>query len=251
MRRAVRAACLIAALSCTPALAQNHAPGEIQGVVGLCRDRARPRSASRVAQPNNSTPKNIKRGPIFFYISRWPADNVPNEISVKMGYPFAEGAKVTATVGSAKFELFTKEEGAFVEKPETETSIIDGDEDRQHDEDRGQVAARHRHQRRLFARRAVRGARPHRQGMQRLSFRKSCRAQFLSLTANRTSVASASGRRRQTSRRSMKIFTATTLAAAAAICAATPALAAESIDVSELSCKQFTGLRRRQQGHSS
>jgi acid stress chaperone HdeB len=39
----------------------------------------------------------------------------------------------------------------------------------------------------------------------------------------------------------MKIFTIPTLAAVAAICAATPALAAEAVDVSELSCKQFTG----------
>ena len=29
------------------------------------------------------------------------------------------------TIGSEKFELFTKEEGAFVEKPETETKLLD------------------------------------------------------------------------------------------------------------------------------
>jgi invasion protein IalB len=50
---------------------------------------------------------------------------VVNEVSVKMGYPFAAGAKVTATVGTAKFELFTKDEGAFVEKPDMETKLID------------------------------------------------------------------------------------------------------------------------------
>ena len=48
-----------------------------------------------------------------------------NEVSVKMGYPFADGAKVTATIGTAKFELFTKDEGAFVEKPEMETQLVD------------------------------------------------------------------------------------------------------------------------------
>ena len=64
-------------------------------------------------------------GPIFFYISRWPADNVTNEISVKMGYPFGPGAKATVTIGTGKFELFTKDEGAFVEKPEMETKLVD------------------------------------------------------------------------------------------------------------------------------
>ena len=42
-----------------------------------------------------------------------------------MGYPFSEGAKATVTIGSAKFELFTKDEGAFVDKPETEAKIIE------------------------------------------------------------------------------------------------------------------------------
>jgi invasion protein IalB len=42
-----------------------------------------------------------------------------------MGYPFSEGAKTTVTIGSEKFEMFTKEEGAFVEKPETETKLIE------------------------------------------------------------------------------------------------------------------------------
>jgi hypothetical protein len=50
---------------------------------------------------------------------------VTSEISVKMGYPFAEGAKVTATIGTAKFDLFTKDEGAFVEKPEMEGKILE------------------------------------------------------------------------------------------------------------------------------
>ena len=39
----------------------------------------------------------------------------------------------------------------------------------------------------------------------------------------------------------MKSLTVTTLVALAALFAAKPALAAEAIDVSELSCKQFTG----------
>ena len=34
-----------------------------------------------VAKPTESNPKKIKRGPILFYISRWPADNVTSEIS--------------------------------------------------------------------------------------------------------------------------------------------------------------------------
>ena len=78
-----------------------------------------------VSQPKSSTPKNVRRGPIYFYVSQYPKDKVPGEISVKMGYPFPPGGKATVTVDSAKFELFTKDEGAFVEKAEDEAKIVD------------------------------------------------------------------------------------------------------------------------------
>jgi invasion protein IalB len=125
MHRAVRAVCLIGALLATPALAQevklldkfkDWSAYAASGPAKVC---------FAVAKPTESNPKKIKRGPILFYISRWPADNVTSEISVKMGYPFAEGAKVTATIGTAKFDLFTKDEGAFVEKPDMETKLVE------------------------------------------------------------------------------------------------------------------------------
>ncbi len=84
-----------------------------------------PKVCFAVSKPTSSSPKKAKRGPILFYISQWPDDKVVNEISIKMGYPFSEGAKATVTVGSAKFEMFTKDEGAFVEKPEEETKLVD------------------------------------------------------------------------------------------------------------------------------
>ena len=78
-----------------------------------------------VSQPSASTPKNVRRGPIYFYVSQYPADKVAGEISVKMGYPFAPGGKVTLTIGNDKFELFTKDEGAFVEKTEDEAKLVE------------------------------------------------------------------------------------------------------------------------------
>jgi invasion protein IalB len=124
MHRAVRAACAVAALVATPALAQEVTLLEKFKDWSAYAAAGSPKVCFAVAKPTNSNPKTVKRGPIFFYISQWPADKVVNEISVKMGYPFAEGAKVTVTVGSTKFELFTKDEGAFVDKPETEADMI-------------------------------------------------------------------------------------------------------------------------------
>jgi Invasion associated locus B (IalB) protein len=125
MRRAVQAVCVMVSISATSAFAQEVALLEKFKDWSAYAATGSPKVCFAVAKPNETLPKAVKRGPIFFYISRWPGDNVVNEISVKMGYPFAEGAKVTANIGGNKFELFTKEEGAFVEKPETETKLIE------------------------------------------------------------------------------------------------------------------------------
>jgi hypothetical protein len=125
MGRAVRAACFITALSCTPAFADN--PTLLQKFKDWSAYAATgtPKVCFAVAQPKDQTPKKIKRGPVYFYISRWPADGVTNEVSVKMGYRFGDGAKATLTVGTAKFDLFTKDEGAFIEKTDVETRLVE------------------------------------------------------------------------------------------------------------------------------
>jgi hypothetical protein len=126
MRRAIRAACVIWALSFTPALAQDVTLLQKFKDWSAYAATGTPKVCFAVAKPKDSNPKKgIKRDPVFFYISRWPADNVVNEVSVKMGYPFGSGAKATVTVGTAKFDLFTKDEGAFVEKPEMETKLVE------------------------------------------------------------------------------------------------------------------------------
>jgi len=78
-----------------------------------------------ISQPKDSKPKNVKRGPIYFYISHWPGDKVRNEISVKIGYPFKANTPSEVTIGTNKFKLFTKDEGAFVESVDTEQRLID------------------------------------------------------------------------------------------------------------------------------
>lgn len=125
MHRAVRVACVLATVNVTPAFAQEVALLEKFNDWSAYAATGSPKVCFAVAKPKEINPKAVKRGPIFFYISRWPGDNVVEEVSVKMGYPFSEGAKATATVGGAKFELFTKDEGAFVEKPDQESKLIE------------------------------------------------------------------------------------------------------------------------------
>jgi hypothetical protein len=124
MHRAVRAACVVAALICTPALAEHAKLLQKYSDWSAYSTSGGPKVCFAVTQPKDQKPKNVKRDPAYFYVSAWPADQVSNEISVKMGYPFKPGAMATLTVGSQKFELFTKDEGAFVEKTETENELV-------------------------------------------------------------------------------------------------------------------------------
>jgi invasion protein IalB len=124
MRRAVGAVCVILALGSTAAIAQEVKLLQKYSDWAAYTSEGSPKVCFAVSQPRDSSPKNVRRGPIYFYVSHYPDDKVTGEISVKMGYPFAPGGKVTVTIGNDKFELFTKDEGAFVEKTEDEAKLI-------------------------------------------------------------------------------------------------------------------------------
>jgi hypothetical protein len=125
MRRAVQAACVIVALSTTSAFAQEVTLLQKYKGWSAYMAKGSPKVCFAVAKPKDTSPKAVRRGPIYFYISHYPGDKVTGEISVKMGYPFPAGGKVTVTIGSDKFELFTKDEGAFVEKTEEEGRLAE------------------------------------------------------------------------------------------------------------------------------
>lgn len=112
------------ALIATPVLAQEVKLLQKYNDWAAYTSEGSPKVCFAVSQPRDSSPKNVRRGPIYFYVSHYPGDKIAGEISVKMGYPFAPGAKVTVTIGSDKFELFTKDEGAFVEKTEDEAKLV-------------------------------------------------------------------------------------------------------------------------------
>ena len=77
-----------------------------------------------VAQPRSKKPPNVKRDPIYFYVSDWPGDKVSNEISVKMGYPLKPGVDATIKIADQTFKLFTKGQGAYVEKTDMERKVV-------------------------------------------------------------------------------------------------------------------------------
>lgn len=90
-----------------------------------------PNGSSKVcfvlAKPSatQTTPPNRPRNPIYFFVASRPAENVRNEVSVMIGYPFKSGADATVEVGSAKFAMNTQSDGAWIKNVAEEARLVE------------------------------------------------------------------------------------------------------------------------------
>jgi hypothetical protein len=75
--------------------------------------------------PKESTPKGATRGSIFLYLTTWQKDGVKNEVSVKIGYTFKPESTPTVAIGSQKFDLYPKDDKAFMRDPGDERKLVD------------------------------------------------------------------------------------------------------------------------------
>ncbi|MBJ3774050.1 invasion associated locus B family protein [Acuticoccus mangrovi] len=77
-----------------------------------------------LSKPKTLSPSNRNHGDVFFFLTSRPGENVTNEVSVLVGYPFAPDSTVTVDVDGQKFTLFTKEDGAWVESTAEEQQLV-------------------------------------------------------------------------------------------------------------------------------
>jgi invasion protein IalB len=80
-----------------------------------------------LAKPKASTttPAGRKRDPAYIFISTRPSENVRNEISAIVGYPFKQSSDATAEIGSTKFAMYTQNDGAWIKNVAEEARLID------------------------------------------------------------------------------------------------------------------------------
>lgn len=78
-----------------------------------------------IAKPKSSTtnPAGRKRDPAYVFISTRPSENVRNEVSVVIGYPFKGDA--SAEIGTTKFAMYTQNDGAWIKNVAEEARLID------------------------------------------------------------------------------------------------------------------------------
>src|ERR1041384_1550379 len=62
-----------------------------------------------LAKPSSSAtePANGPREPAYTFISTRPSENVRNEISIVVGYPFKPGSEASVDIGSSKYAMYT------------------------------------------------------------------------------------------------------------------------------------------------
>jgi hypothetical protein len=77
-----------------------------------------------VGQPEKSdSAGTARKGPMAMVTHR-PAENIANVVSFVEGYALKEGSEVALDIGDKKFELFTKDDGAWARTAELDRTIV-------------------------------------------------------------------------------------------------------------------------------
>lgn len=80
-----------------------------------------------IARPKSSVtnPAGRKRDQAFMFVASRPAENVHDEVSVIIGYPFKPSTDASAEIGAAKFAMYTLNDGAWIKNVAEEPRMID------------------------------------------------------------------------------------------------------------------------------
>ncbi len=80
-----------------------------------------------LAKPSSqqTNPTGRPRDPAYLMISTRPAENVRDEVSVVIGYPFKPGSDATVEIGSNKYAMYTQNDGAWIKNAAEEPRMVD------------------------------------------------------------------------------------------------------------------------------
>jgi invasion protein IalB len=84
----------------------------------ICFVLAKPKTAK-------TEPAGRKRDQSYLFVSSRPGENVRNEISVMIGYPFKSSSDATAEIGGAKFAMYTVNDGAWIKNVAEEARMVE------------------------------------------------------------------------------------------------------------------------------
>jgi hypothetical protein len=73
----------------------------------------------------HTTPANRPRNQPYLFIATRMPENVKNEVSVIIGYPFKADSPATVDIGANKFTLYTKGDGAWISNAAEEARMVE------------------------------------------------------------------------------------------------------------------------------
>lgn len=76
------------------------------------------------SKPTESEGDYSQRGDVYIFVTNRPSEGIKDEFSVQIGYTFKTGAPAFAVVSSAKLELFTQEDFAWLHEDKKQKSLI-------------------------------------------------------------------------------------------------------------------------------
>jgi hypothetical protein len=121
-------ACIAAGLICAAPSAYAQAPKRLdtfddwQVFIHEAKDE---KVCFAAAAPKEMVPKGVNRGSVYLYLTTWAKDGVRNEFSVKVGYTLKPESTPVVAVGSDQFQLYPKDDKAFMRDPAEERKLIE------------------------------------------------------------------------------------------------------------------------------
>jgi len=108
-----------------PAAAQTAKPlGQFKDWGAYVAESGGGKVCYALSEPKRTAPSGVNRDPVYFFVTTRPGQGVKNEVSIVIGYPYKDGSKASAEIGSASFTLFTKDDGAWVENAAEEARLV-------------------------------------------------------------------------------------------------------------------------------
>ena len=123
IRRLIIVLCLV--VLATPALAEED---KLLGRYGaweahkLLRDGET--TCYAISRPKSKLPKKLKRDETYFMVAHWLERDKMAEPSIVAGYAYRDGSTADVAVGKAKFQFFTKGDGAWLAEDKDETRLV-------------------------------------------------------------------------------------------------------------------------------
>lgn len=127
LRLSLSATCVLFVwlLSTTPALAQSpQLIGQYRDWGAYAFTEGSSRVCYMISVPKAKAPANVRRGDTYLIITHRSSNTVRDEVSVTAGYAYRPDSTVNAQIGPRTFELFTKDNTAWLYNDGEERQMV-------------------------------------------------------------------------------------------------------------------------------